>query len=66
MSQTPSSQETVTSPVRSTRDLFVRGVPEEVWDRIHINAIKSRLRLKNYLIRVLDSAQPFSAQEADR
>ena len=44
---------------RATRDLFIRGVPSETWDRIHVHAIHSRLRLKDYLIKVLEMAQPF-------
>lgn len=59
MSQLPSPRATATPDGRATRDLFIRGVPAEVWDRVHVHAIHSRLRLKDYLIKVLDTAQPF-------
>jgi hypothetical protein len=45
--------------IPATRDLFVRGIPRELWERLHINAIQSGLRLKNYVIRTLEHAQPF-------
>ena len=65
MNQAPIDQEEVSPVPKATRDLFVRGVPKDIWDRLHINAIRSGLRLKNYLIQVLDSAQPLPPHESD-
>ena len=48
-----------TPPQIPTRDLFVRGVPEEVWDLVHHNALQSRLRLKPYLIELMRQSRPF-------
>ncbi len=45
-----------------TRDLFIRGIPEDVWDHVHHNALRSRLRLKPFLIEVLRQSQPFPRQ----
>lgn len=58
--------EPVTSPERQsptttkppTRDLFIRGVPEDVWDHVHHAAIRSRLPLKHFLIETMRRSQP--------
>ena len=66
MNQATNSPETAPPGGRTTRDILVRGVPQDTWDRLHINAIHSGLRLKHYLIRVLDLAEPFSTDKADQ
>jgi len=42
----------------STRPLHVRQVPESVWDLVHINAIKSRMRLQTYLVQIMERSEP--------
>ena len=51
---------TITQPVppRATRPLYLKKVPTQVWERVHINAIRSGLRLTDYLVAVLASAEP--------
>ena len=47
------------------RNLFIRGVPEEVWEHVHHNALRSRLPLKNYLIGLMRQSQPFPRPSLD-
>ena len=49
-----------------TRPIYVRHVPEPVWNLIHENAIKSRLRLSAYLVKLMEAAQPFPPQPLTR
>ena len=51
-----------TQPQPITRPIYVRHVPEAVWNQIHENAIKSRLRLSAYLVRLMEHSQPFTPQ----
>ena len=39
--------------------LYVRRVPEPVWILIHDNAMRSRMRLQDYLVKVLEQSRPF-------
>lgn len=48
-----------------TRPLYVRRMPLAVWNRIHINAIKSQMRLQQYLVRILATSKPVPACEDD-
>ena len=41
-------------PSEIVRPLYVKKVPETVWNRVHENAIKSRMRLSTYLIKVME------------
>jgi hypothetical protein len=50
------------SPSGIDRPLYVKKVPEAVWNRVHENAIKSRMRLSEYLIKVLEKCQPLPPQ----
>ena len=43
-----------------TRPLYVRKVPEAVWLRIHDNAHRSRMRIQDYVVRVLEDCKPFA------
>ena len=49
-----------------TRPIYVRHVPEPVWNLIHENAIKSRLRLSAYLVKLMEQARPFPPQPLTR
>lgn len=40
------------------RPLYVRRVPEEVWILVHDNAIRSRMRLQDYIVEILKDCQP--------
>lgn len=52
------------SQAENTRPLYVRRVPESVWNLVHINAIKSRMRLQTYLVRIMEQSEPlFPDQE---
>lgn len=65
MPATPAEQiqETLTSPVEEyCRPLYVKCVPEKVWILVHDNAIRSRMRLQNYLIKIMAESQPFPPQ----
>ena len=44
------------------RPLYLRRVPETVWNRVHENAIRSRLRLQAYLIKLMEQCHPFPPQ----
>jgi hypothetical protein len=41
------------------RPLYLRRVPEPVWILIHDNAIRSRMRLQDYLVKILEQCRPF-------
>lgn len=43
----------------ATRDLHVKGVPEDAWYRARQNALQSRLPFKTYIIRLLMESGPF-------
>jgi hypothetical protein len=57
--QTQPSPEATTEP---TRPLYVRRVPESVWELVHINAIKSRMPLQDYLVRIMEGAEPIESE----
>ena len=59
MNQVLKSPKPVPNQEKTTRDLFIRGVPSKIWEQVHVNAILSRQRLKDYLIQVLEMAKPF-------
>ena len=40
------------------RPLFVRRVPEQVWILVHDNALRSRMRLQDYIVAVLKGCEP--------
>lgn len=42
-----------------TRPLYVRRVPERVWLMIHDNAHRSRMRLQDYMVKLMEHAEPF-------
>lgn len=42
------------------RPIYVRRVPESVWLRVHENALRSRLRLQDYLVRIMADSEPFA------
>lgn len=62
--------ETATSPPESappdepTRPLYVRRIPEPLWLRLHENALRSRVRLQTYVVKLLEAAT--GAGELDR
>jgi hypothetical protein len=41
------------------RALYVRRVPEQVWILVHDNAIRSRMRLQDYIVKILEGCEPF-------
>ena len=45
-------------PADHYRPLYLRRVPEPVWILVHDNAIRSRMRLQDYLVKVLEGCQP--------
>ncbi len=45
---------------RTTRAMNIRGVPDTVWCRARVNAIQSRMSVKDYVIRVLSQSEPFT------
>lgn len=42
------------------RSLYLRRVPEQVWILVHDNAIRSRMRLQDYIVESWKTANPFS------
>ena len=40
------------------RPLYLRRVPEKVWILVHDNAIRSRMRLQDYLVKILEACEP--------
>src|SRR5262245_55871667 len=64
MSQTaPQSESVATSPTEEIdRPLYVRRVPEAVWNRVHENALRSRMRLSAYLVKLMEQSHPFPPQ----
>ncbi len=62
--RTPNCQSTHPNGL-PVRNLFIRGVPEEVWEHVHHNALRSRLPLKNYLINLMRQSQPFPRPSPD-
>jgi hypothetical protein len=45
---------------RATRPIYLKRVPTPVWERVHVNAIKSGMRLTDYLVSVLANAEPLA------
>ena len=43
---------------RPTRPLYLKHVPTSIWEQVHINAIRSGLRLNDYLVAVLAHTEP--------
>ena len=41
------------------RPLYLRRVPEPVWILVHTNALRSRMRLQDYLVKILEECRPF-------
>lgn len=41
------------------RPLYLRRVPEHVWILVHDNAIRSRMRLQDYIVKILQECRPF-------
>jgi hypothetical protein len=54
-----------TETLATYRPLYIRRVPEEVWNRVHINAIRSRLRLSTYLVRLMEQSEPIRSKSID-
>ena len=50
---------TVTDPnPECHRPLYLRRVPENVWILVHDNAIRSRMRLQDYIVAILEGCEP--------
>jgi len=45
---------------RFTRPLYLKKVPTDVWERVHVNAIRSGMRLSDYLVSVLALTEPIT------
>jgi hypothetical protein len=58
--RTPAAPRTPSTPDEINRPIYVRRVPESVWIRVHENALKSRLRLQDYLVKVMADSEPFT------
>ena len=43
---------------RPTRHLYLQHVPTPIWERVHINAIRSGMGLSDYLIAVFATTEP--------
>ena len=54
------------SATTRTRPLYIRRVPESVWDLVHINAIKSRMRLQTYLVRIMQESEPLRTEDVSQ
>lgn len=54
----PTALEPEQQTPRVTRPLYLKKVPAAVWERVHVNAIRSGMRLTDYLVSVLASAEP--------
>jgi hypothetical protein len=62
---TTKKQSSTGATTEPTRPLYVRRVPESVWELVHINAIKSRMPLQDDLVRIMEGAEPIES-EGDR
>ena len=40
------------------RPLYLRRVPEQIWILVHDNAIRSRMRLQDYIVEILKGCEP--------
>lgn len=47
--------------IGKTRDLHVKGVPEDVWRRARCNATLSGIAFKTFVIRLLRECEPLAA-----
>lgn len=43
---------------KPTRALYVKNVPAEIWEQIHVNAIRSGMRLQDYVVSIFANAGP--------
>ncbi len=50
----------VPPPPRTTRPLYLGKLPTPIWERLHINAIRSGLPLQDYLAILLEHAEPLA------
>jgi hypothetical protein len=58
--QPPPTQEAPAAPANDfCRPLYLRRVPEQVWILVHDNAIRSRMRLQDYIVEILKASEPF-------
>lgn len=57
----PTTAETAPTQPRATRPLYLKKVPAAVWERVHVNAIRSGMRLTDYLVSVLAAAEPVTS-----
>jgi len=48
-----------------TKDLSVKGIPEQVWIKARYNAMQSRMSFRDYLVRILENCQVFQVDAAD-
>ena len=51
---------------RPTRPLYLKHVPTPIWERVHVNAIRSGMRLGDYLIAVFATTEPIPVTPLDR
>ena len=54
----------VNNQTEDSRPHYVGRVPESIWNLVHINAIKSRMRLQTYLVRVMEQSEQLPPDDA--
>jgi hypothetical protein len=54
----PTGKTTPTQAEEHFRPLYLRRVPEQVWIQVHDNAIRSRMRLQDYIVEILKGCEP--------
>lgn len=53
----PDSMPTAPIITEPTRPLYIKRLPESVWIRVHENALRSRMRLQEYVSTILESSE---------
>jgi hypothetical protein len=59
----PTAANVAPNPVRSSRPLYLKKVPTPIWERVHVNAIKSGMRLGDYLVSILAASEPINGAD---
>jgi len=49
------------APAREGHSLYIKAIPVEVWERARINAIRSNMAFRDYIIVLLQESKPVSS-----
>lgn len=62
---TPKERMSRENAPRASRDIYIRGVPTEIWCKARQNSLASGMAFKHYVIRLLQESRPFLEQATE-